>query len=157
MVKKISKKKPEPRPIGRPTKYKPEYCQAIIDFFDIPTHDTDGKPNTPPYIFRFCLSIGISKDCLHEWVSKYPEFSDAYRIAKEMQEKLMANNALTGAYNASFAWRAMQNMHNWRDQQNLQIGLDESMLNTILDNLPSDYAESVKKALLAQTAQKKAR
>jgi len=157
MVKKITKKKSGPQPIGRPTKYKPEYCQAIIDYFDIPTHDTDGKPNTPPYIFRFCLSIGISKDCLHKWVAAYPEFNDAYRIAKEMQEKLIINHALTGGYNASFAWKTMMNMHNWRDQQNLQVGLDEATLNVMLSALPLEYADAVKKALLAQATQKKGR
>jgi len=119
--KKLVKKKP----VGRPTKYKPEYCQAIIDYFNIPTHNIDGKPNTPPYIFRFCLSIGISKECLHDWVAKYPEFSDAYRIAKEMQKELMVNNALTGDYNAAFAWRAMMNMHDWREKSdNIHTGRD---------------------------------
>lgn len=104
-------------PTGRPTKYKPEYCQAIIDYFDIPAINESGQANTPPYVLNFCLCIGIDTTTLPEWIKKYPEFSLAYNIAKQKQKQLIINNALTGGYNASFAWRAMMNMHGWRDKQ----------------------------------------
>ena len=117
--KKPAKKKPAPKPMGRPTKYKPEYCQAIIDYFTVEPLDADKNPVAPPYIQEFCLSIGISKECMHDWVAKYPDFSDAYSVAKSKQKQLMITNALLGRYNPSFAWRAMANMHNWRDQQDI--------------------------------------
>jgi len=113
------KLKPEPAPVGRPTKYKPEYCKAIIDYFDIPAIDSDGKANDPLFIINFCLSIGISKDCLHKWVAKYPEFNDAYSVAKEKQKQLIIINAAQDRYNASFTWKMMMNMFGWRDKQDV--------------------------------------
>jgi hypothetical protein len=118
------KKKPvkkAARPRGRPTKYKPEYCQSIIDYFTIEPLIVNDKPVAPPYIQEFCLSIGISKQCLSKWVAKYPDFSDAYSIAKSKQKQLMITLALQGHYNAGFTWRAMMNMHNWRDKQDHQV------------------------------------
>ena len=41
------------------------------------------------------------------------------------------------------------NMFNWRDQQNLQVGMDEASLNTILNTLPPEQAEKTKAALMA--------
>ena len=60
------------RKVGRPSKYKPEYCQALIE------HCKVGKT------FRsFCTKIGITPDTLYGWVRKYSEFSDAKKIAHE--------------------------------------------------------------------------
>lgn len=145
------KKKPKAKPakVGRPTKYREEYCQAIIDYFNIPAINELGNANTPPYFMNFCVSIGINTDTMYEWISKHVEFSEAYKIAQTYQRQLMIDNSLTGGYNASFAWRAMQNVHGWRDQQNLQVGLDEATLNTILNTLPPDQAEKTKAALMA--------
>ena len=140
---------------GRPTKYKPEYCQAIIAYFDIKPTDSKGDANDLPFILNFCQHIGISKQCLSEWVAKYPDFGDAYRLARGKQEQHLVTNTLQNRYNASFAWRASMNMFGWRDQQNLQVGMDEATLNTILATLPSEQAEKTKKALMAIAGQKK--
>ena len=124
-AKKAKKKKPATRPRGRPTKYKPEYCQAIIDYFDRPCLNIIGNPNDPPFFLNFCLSIGISKECMHDWVAKYPDFSDAYKIAKDKQKHFIVVNALQNRYNASFAWRMMMNCHNWREKSdNVHTGKD---------------------------------
>ena len=113
------KKVKEPAKEGRPTKYKPEYCQAIIDYFDVPMFDAAGKANTPPYLMNFAQSIGINTDTLYEWKAKHPEFSEAYSIAQEKQKQIVMSHALTGGYNASFAWRMMMNMFGWRERQDI--------------------------------------
>jgi len=105
--------------MGRPTKYKPEYCQAIIDFFSIPRTDKKGSACDPPFLIDFCLSIGINQDTMHEWVSVHPNFSEAYKIAKLKQEQFLAINAIQDRYNASFAWRTMMNVCGWRDKQDV--------------------------------------
>lgn len=117
-VKASPKKK---NPIGRPTKYKPKYCQSIIDYFDIKPTDADGNAQDLPFIMDFCISIGISKQCLSEWVQKYPEFGDAYKVAKAKQEQHLVTNTLQNRFNASFAWRAAMNMFKWRDQQDVNV------------------------------------
>lgn len=150
--KKLKKKKTNP--VGRPTKYKPKYCQAIIDYFDRPILNILGNANDPPFFLNFCLSIEINQDTMHEWISKHPKFSEAYKIAKEKQKEFIITNALQNRYNGGFAWRAMMNMHGWRDQQNLQVGMDEATLNTILSTLPPEQADATKKALIAKAKKK---
>jgi len=113
------KTKKEPAKMGRPSKYKPEYCQDIIDYFSTPYMDQEGHAAPPPYFMNFALSIGINMDTLTEWRNKHDDFSAAYSIAKEKQLQFIMNNALLGGYNASFAWRTLMNLHGWREKQDI--------------------------------------
>jgi transposase len=54
---------------GRPTTYKQEYCQAVIDFM------------AKGYSFEaFAGSIDTHKDTLYQWCKVHPAFSDAKRL-----------------------------------------------------------------------------
>lgn len=139
---------------GRPTKYKPEYCQAIIDFFSIPPTRTvietitrkDGSTleketqvaSDFPTIQGFCFSIDIVKDTLHEWIAKYPEFADAYKRAKELQENLWVQNSIKGLYNPAFTIFTGKNIFGWRDKQEVEHsghidrGMTEEQLDAII-------------------------
>lgn len=110
-IKGISKKKG-----GRPSKYDPKYCDQMIDYFDKPAVDEKGKARDPIYISAFAREIGVHIDTMLEWAKKHPEFKKAYRTAKQLQMEMIITNALQNRYNASFAWRAMMNMHGWRDR-----------------------------------------
>lgn len=57
---------------GAPTKYRLEYCQQIIDFC------VTGK-----FISQFAQTIGVHTDTLLEWKKVHPEFSVAYKRARE--------------------------------------------------------------------------
>ena len=124
--KKTAKKTPRPigrstterLTLGRPTKYKPEYCQQIIEFFDQPMIDAKTEEaHDPIYLSAFARNIGVVHDTLIEWTSRYPAFSEAYSEAKQLQKEMIITNAMQGRYNPSFAWRMMMNCHNWRDKQ----------------------------------------
>jgi hypothetical protein len=57
---------------GRPTKYKPEYCQMLID------HMNGG------YSFEsFAGLIGVAKQTLYEWIDANSEFLDAKEVGFE--------------------------------------------------------------------------
>lgn len=123
----------EKHPGGRPTKYSDGLCEKILKHFDIePTRiikerffymNGDEKEkeievaNELPTIEGFCRELEISKSTLHEWVKKYPEFSNAYKRAREMQEDLWLKNSLKGLYSPVFAIFAGKNMFGWRDKQ----------------------------------------
>ena len=62
----MKKKEIEVKKVGRPTTYKPEYCQMLIE------HMNGG------YSFEsFAGLIGVNKDTLYEWEKVNPEFSDS--------------------------------------------------------------------------------
>lgn len=110
-------KKKKPAKKGRPTKYKPEYCEQIIKFFDVPAVDKKGNATDPIFLSAFARSIGVVHDTLLEWASVYPSFSVAYSEAKQLQKEMIITNTMQNRYNSSFAWRLMMNTHNWRDKQ----------------------------------------
>lgn len=57
-------------PAGRPTTYRPEFCQVVIDC------GKEGKSLT-----QMCAELMISKQCFAEWREKYEEFGEACQIA----------------------------------------------------------------------------
>jgi hypothetical protein len=117
-------------PGGRPTKYDISFCEAMSAYFS-------KEVGFFPTLAGFAASIGVTRDTLHEWANakteegtlKHPEFSDAYKRAKEMQEQNLVIGALTGAYNASFAIFTAKNVLGWRDKTEQEItGKDGSPL-----------------------------
>ena len=112
-------------PVGRPTKYDPSFPDDLIAWFDVDAYrelaDQNGKeylvPNRFPTLAGWCGKMLISRECLHEWVRRYPDFSDAYSIAKERQEAILVQGAMSGAFNSGFAVFTAKNMMGWRDKQ----------------------------------------
>lgn len=128
--------------MGRPTKYKPEYCEQLIAFFSSPKRErvvksvTTGKneyekteyqtiPCDLPTFAKFARKIGVNGDTIVEWAKatledgktlKYPEFSAAYNDAKDLQKEFLVDNGLAGLYPpASFIFTA-KNITDMRDQ-----------------------------------------
>jgi len=61
---------------GQPTKYKPEYCELLIE-----------AAKRGDSFLEFASSIDVHDDTLLEWCSKYPDFSVAYKRAKKLCEQ----------------------------------------------------------------------
>ena len=59
------------RPVGRPSGYKPEYCELAIELGML------GK--SPASI---ASRIGVPRETLYDWKEVHPEFSTALQIAK---------------------------------------------------------------------------
>ncbi|MGD9724506.1 MAG: helix-turn-helix domain-containing protein [Pirellulales bacterium] len=57
---------------GRPTKYKPEFCDAVIELGE------QGKSRT-----QIARSLGVVRQTLTDWEASHPDFSDAMSIAEE--------------------------------------------------------------------------
>lgn len=128
--------KPTGNPIGRPTKYKPEYAEELIKFFSVEPYreeklmDKNGGeriqmvPNKFPTLARFACNIGVCKDTLYEWATAknengdllHPEFSVAYKRSKSYQEYILAEGGMNGAFQANFAIFTAKNVIGWRDK-----------------------------------------
>lgn len=111
--------KPEGYVFGRPTKYRPEYCQKIVEFFDrkpyepmlkddgTPFLNKFGDPVMIPAVFptfeRFAFEIGVEVKTLHNWCNEHPDFLQAFTRAKHLQSDVLDVNGLAENYNAGYA------------------------------------------------------
>lgn len=125
---------------GRPTKFKEQYAQDLLSYFDTAPYIEKTKQvvsygavieiafneaNDFPTIAGFAISIGVHRDTLLEWSNakdekgdlKYPEFSGAYKQAIQFQERYLVVNGLKGLVNSPFAIFTAKNVLGWRDKQ----------------------------------------
>lgn len=137
--------------------YKPEYCQKIIEFFSCPltyqvikTYTTKNgtvitepieRPNRLPTFEYFANHfLDLSCKTLIEWTKIYPEFSDAYARAHELQKEFIVQNGTSGLLNPHFTMFVAKNITDMRDVQHVehtvQVGLDND-LRSRLDALKS--------------------
>lgn len=83
-------------PGGRPTEYKEEYCEKVIEYM------TQGDSKT-----AVAARLGIAKDTLYEWAKIHKEFSDAIKeglsLSQLFWEDLGKELVLQGQGNAT-AW-----------------------------------------------------
>jgi hypothetical protein len=99
---------------GRPSKYRPEYCQRMLDYFSqareiVKKVQSFGKYQDKEYLefptFQgfAAFEIGVTHQTLIAWCKDYPEFSEAYRACKDMQEQILVKGGLTKQYDSAFA------------------------------------------------------
>jgi hypothetical protein len=95
--------------LGRPTSYKPEYCQMLID------HQAGGGSYQ-----GFAGVVGVCIKTLYEWERANPDFLHAKRQARSKHRHYMdaiAHRLMNGTYKGSATvWAMMmKNMHGFRD------------------------------------------
>jgi hypothetical protein len=123
-------------PVGRPSLYKDEYVEQLLKFFDVTpfslqvVKDAKGNERTEvlagtfPTLARFATKIGVTRDTLYEWSTatddegnlKHPDFSYAYKRAKDFQEAILVEGAMAGAFQANFSIFTAKNVLGWRDK-----------------------------------------
>lgn len=117
MAKKTPTKPLNPRP-GQPTKYRPEFCQKLIE------HCAKG------FSFEsFGWTIGVSRDAVFEWAKIHPEFSDAKSMALDANLYWFETQGQKGmwvdkegpALNNPIWSISMKNRHGWRDNKNIEM------------------------------------
>lgn len=121
---------------GAPSDFKPEYCQQLIQYFDIEPvreipetwYNPDGSvkresmklvANPPRHIGGFARSIGVAKSTVYDWARKYPDFAYSLLHARDMRRSMIIDNALAGLYNPLFAKLAAANLFGWHDRQDV--------------------------------------
>jgi transposase len=94
----------EKRPVGRPSLYKPEYCEEVIALGKI------GKS-----VEQISANLGLSLRVLYDWRDKHPEFLHALDDAKtyeqawweEQASAYMVENKESDRLNATLWSRSM--------------------------------------------------
>lgn len=123
-------------PGGRPTKYDPMFCEMIID------HMKQGMS-----LRSFGATAGCNVDTLYEWAKTHPEFSDAIKTGRQLQEQFWEKTGIAAAHGkipgfsgTAFVWMT-KNMLGWRDRvelsgdQNRPIQIQTHLENTSMDQL----------------------
>jgi hypothetical protein len=121
---------------GRPTDYKPEYCDSLIKWFEVEPnreieipHMKDGEviwndikvmANRLPKFHEFAKSIGVSHQTLLNWCEMNIEFFEAYTCAKELQKYFLIENGLNGCYNAAFGIFVAKNITDMKDKAEIE-------------------------------------
>ena len=62
--------------VGRPTLYKPEYCQDVIEW---------GKQGKS--LAWMAATLDVSRECIYEWMRVHPDFSDSMTRARLHSQK----------------------------------------------------------------------
>jgi hypothetical protein len=108
--KKTTKKAPKKK-VGRPTQYKEEYCELLIEFMK------------KGYSFEaFGAELSVAKKTLYLWLDKHPEFVHAKDIATSHSRKFWETIAIEACKGeikipAQAVWVFnMKNRFGWRDK-----------------------------------------
>jgi hypothetical protein len=106
-----SKPKPEGYVFGRPTLYRPEYCQRAIDFM--------GQGYS---VTALAGHLGMSKDAIYDWINHYPDFCHAINIGRAarvaaLEAKLLTTSQGVGVTAAIFALKNAE-PEEWQDRYN---------------------------------------
>jgi len=152
-------KKKDPKDLldrGRPSLYREEFADQLVEFFNIsPTREVtvrdkngDEKvqelPNKFPTLARFATIVGVTRETLHDWATstnengelKHPEFSYAYKRAKDFQEAILVEGTMNGAYIPSFAIFTAKNVLGWRDKTEQEVtGKDGAPFSVMISTL----------------------
>lgn len=112
-----AKPKPEGYTAGRPSDYRPEYCQAVIDLMG------EGYDLT-----AFAGSIRVCRTTVYEWQLAHAEFANAVKIAKAarlfaLQTKLLTTKMGVGVTAAIFALKNAA-PEDWQDRFNTQTDIN---------------------------------
>lgn len=122
---------------GRPDKYKEEYCDMIIEHFQVipfiikskKTFYQNGQVKSEeeypiaselPTFQKFADKIGVCMKTLDNWQEKHEEFLQAYTRAKSLQEHIWLVNGMAGHYNSQFAQFFGKNCLGYKDKQEVE-------------------------------------
>jgi hypothetical protein len=114
---------------GRPTKYKPEYCEDIIEYFSVVPYEEKTKTIVPkngepydilvdeasdfPSYEGFAAKIEVHRETLLNWCEEHPKFFDAYKRCKALQRNWSLVNGHKGTCNTTFAIFAAKNLYGY--------------------------------------------
>lgn len=123
---------------GRPSKYKPEYCQLLIE------HMEKG------FSFEsFAGIVGTCRQTIYTWTEDYPEFLDAKKEASGRCQVFWEEQGLKGLWNQhqgknlnTSNWIfQMKNRFGWKDRVESEHSVSEKVEKLVIDLGESDDSE----------------
>jgi hypothetical protein len=143
---------------GQPTAYDPKFCVELIEYFSVePYEETEkeiatksgdvvtihvNEANDTPTLAGFACKIGVHRETLLNWTKAHPEFFDAYKRAKELQENFLVVNGNKSLINTAFGIFVMKNLCDYRDRKPDEHDTVINNTNNVVNKL--DLEERVK-------------
>lgn len=153
---------------GRPTLYKDEYCDLILDLTE----------NYGLSVYELAMRLKVNVDTLYEWEKHHPEFSEAFTRARDNSlawsfkvgrqnlesrnfnsrtHELIHNNLITAAGNRRIKKRIKGMDHIDKCNEIFDAMLEgsvtearaQSLMNMLLTKLKSSEQSEVKKEIIA--------
>lgn len=129
--------------IGRPSKYKSEYCDVVTKLMK--------KGHSKLFVAG---NLGISRDTLYEWCRHYPEFSDTIKVG-EMQSyaywEEIGMRAMKGkikGFRPSLWIFTMKARFGWRDNSPVKI------IDDMADVIEREISEDKPQRTMAEIVEK---
>lgn len=120
-------------PVGRPSKYKPEFCDVVI------AAGEEGKT-----LAGMAEACDVYRDTLNDWMDKHPEFSSAVKRGLQKAQvwwEAKGMEATFGGVDGFNATSYIFNMKNrfkedWRDKHEVDnTSSDGSMTPTVIERV----------------------
>lgn len=126
---------------GRPTKYRKEFAELLLDWFRVESwttgKDEGGRPyyhaNMMPTFEGFAVSLGVDPDTLLEWAKRHKDFSGAYTRARALQKQWILQNATVGATPSNIAVFLLRACHGMTDKFDDSDAGGDTIVNFVLD------------------------
>jgi len=123
--------------VARPTKYKPEFCEAVIE------HMENGASIT-----SFAAEIDVARSTINEWMEHNPEFSEAVKRAKAKCAAWWERAGRMGAVgemdvNPTLVIFGLKNMaaEDWREKQEIDHRNPDGTMQPLVVVLDDDDEE----------------
>ena len=134
-------KQDAPAKVGRPTKYKPEFCQLLVE------HMAKGYSFES---FAGLDEVDVDRDTLYEWRSTQEEFSDALRRGRSKQllkDETTLNLGLDNTLKVNHTLMSLKmfNCHNWKTKSEVTEKKVDSMSEDELIKEAEELLKTVKK------------
>lgn len=128
---------------GRPTDYRPEFCELLIQ------HMSEGFKYE-----SFAAVIDVSRSVLYNWEKVHPEFMDAKNRGKDKSLLWWEKEGKKGLWDKTFnstvyVW-STKNIHNWKDKQDIAVTSKSQNLSAKSINEKIEAAKEAIKFLEAQ-------
>lgn len=129
----MAKKK---NPVGCPSKYSPEYCQEIIEYFSVPLFKVKqygpAELNVFPTIERYAASVRcVTRQTLINWTKEHKEFLEAFNRAKELQQALAVEGGISRAYDSGFTRFLLNSISDTYKEKAVEVELSKDAQNMV--------------------------
>ncbi len=164
------------RKAGRPSEYKPEYCEQMVQYFldcmrreDHAIIKTVYEESTQrgktmrqergsimgdvPTFQRFAISVGVIPETIIKWGKAWPEFAEAIKTCKTIQEDYFVQGLASGRIPAQGGIFVAKNLTKFVDDTGITVAQTHQPTErpALADRTPQQL-EGLKAAMLAAEA-----